>query len=181
MESLEQQLESFRSKRFISIPLAGMIVWSLVGLAGWLLTPFQAVWVLFIGTGCIVYLGMFISKYTGEYLYVRSKKTMFDFLYLHVMLSTIFIFGIAIPFFLIDYTSLPLTVGILTGIAWLPASYLMKHWIGYFHSISRTLLIVAAWYLFPEQRFIAIPVVIVILYGISILVLERRWRSMQNA
>ncbi|MDQ6961946.1 MAG: hypothetical protein Q9M28_05385 [Mariprofundaceae bacterium] len=57
----------------------------------------------------------------------------------------------------------------------------MKHWIGYFHSISRTLLIVAAWYLFPEQRFISIPVVIVILYGISILVLERRWRSMQNA
>lgn len=180
-ESLEQQLESFKNKRFTSIPLAGMIVWSLVGLAGWLLTPFQAVWVLFIGTGSIVYLGMFISKYTGERLYDRSKKTMFDFIYLHIMLATLLIFGIAIPFFLIDYTSLPLTVGILTGIAWLPVSYLIKHWIGYFHSIVRTLLVVLAWYVFPEQRFIVIPGVIVVLYGISIFVLEMRWRAMKNA
>jgi hypothetical protein len=40
-------------------------------------------------------------------------------------------------------------------------------------------LIVAAHYLFPQQRFVVIPLVIIAIYAMTIVVLERRWRSMR--
>ena len=40
--------------------------------------------------------------------------------------------------------------------------------------ITRTVLVVAAWYVFPARRFVVIPAVIVIIYLISIYVLARR-------
>jgi hypothetical protein len=52
------------------------------------------------------------------------------------------VYAIAIPFFLIERTSLPLTVGILTGLMWLPFSGMIQHWVGLFHGIARTGLIV---------------------------------------
>jgi len=91
------------------------------------------------------------------------------------------VYAIAIPFFLKDYTSLPLTVGILSGLMWVPLSWIVQHWIGLFHGITRTLLVVAAWYLFPHARFVAIPAVIVGIYLITIFVLERRWREINGA
>lgn len=33
-----------------------------------------------------------------------------------------------------------------------------------------------AWFLFPQARFVVIPFVIVAIYAVTILVLERRWR-----
>lgn len=40
------------------------------------------------------------------------------------------------------------------------------------------LLVTAAWYLFPTQRFTVIPAVIVAVYAVTIVVLERRWRTL---
>ena len=82
--------------------------------------------------------------------------------------------AIAIPFFMIEPTSLPLTVGILTGLMWVPFSWMIQHWVGLFHGIARTVLVTAAWYLFPQRRFVAIPAVIVVIYLITIVVLARR-------
>ena len=78
---------------------------------------------------------------------------------------------------LADPTSLPMSVGILTGLMWIPFSALLRHWVGYFHGFARTILIVAAWYLLPEHRFVAIPAVIVAVYLISIIALQRRWTA----
>ncbi|MCC5024892.1 MAG: hypothetical protein J6386_19810 [Candidatus Synoicihabitans palmerolidicus] len=57
---------------------------------------------------------------------------------------------------------------------WLPFSALLRHWVGVFHGVTRTVLILAAWYLFFEYRSQTIPVII---YAITILVLEKRYRS----
>jgi hypothetical protein len=61
--------------------------------------------------------------------------------------------AIAIPFFRVDYTSLPLTVG-----------------------IARAVLVTVAWYLAPHGRFVVIPAVIVGVYVVTIVIMERRWR-----
>ena len=154
----------------------------MVAVASLFLTPVQTVWVLFIGTGSIVYIAMFVSKFTGEDFLDRSKpKNAFNTLFFYAMFSSLAVFGIAIPFFLEDYTSLPLTVGILTGTMWIPFSWIIQHPIGLFHGVSRTILVVLAWYLFPDQRFLVIPLVIVFLYLITIYVLEKRWRQFQRA
>jgi hypothetical protein len=175
--SLEQQREEYASRRFLAMPLAGMIVWGLIGVVGWLGTPYQAVMTLYFGAGSIFYLGVLLSRFTGENLLARNKpKSEFDKLFISTVLMSLLVFAIALPWAAQDHRSVPLSIGILAGLMWLPFGWVIQHWIGAFHAIARTLSIVSAWYWFPEQRFVVIPAIIVGLYIVSIAVLERRWR-----
>ncbi len=176
--SLDQQRELFKQRRFLAMPLAGTIMWALVGASSLFLSPTYTVWVLFIATGCIAYLGILLSRFTGEHFLDKSRpKNTFDSLFFHSVFMSLLVYAIAIPFFRVDYTSLPLTVGILAGLMWLPLSWIIEHWIGIFHAVTRTVLIVAAWYLFPQQRFLSVSAVIVLIYAITMVVLEQRWKS----
>jgi uncharacterized membrane protein YqjE len=93
----------------------------------------------------------------------------------------VLVFAIAIPFAELDYTSIPLTVGILSGLMWVPLSWAIQHWIGLVHGITRTLVVLGIWYWLPHHRFVAIPAVIVVLYALAIVVLELRWRRIRAA
>ena len=162
------------------MPIAGTIAWSVVGLAGLFLSPIGAVWTLFIATGSIVYLGIVISRFTGENFTDKSRpKNTFDRLFFSTIAEALLVYAIAIPFFIRDYTSLPLTVGILTGLMWVPVSWIIQHWVGVFHGVARTLLVLATWIAFPHQRFVAVPFVIVLIYLVTIVILERRWRDVR--
>jgi hypothetical protein len=46
--------------------------------------------------------------------------------------------------------------------------------------VSRTILVLAAWYLFPEQRFVVIPFVIVAVYLVTLVILEQRYRRVNS-
>ena len=156
-------------------PLAGIIAWAISGAAGAFLTDFYAVWVLFIATGSIVYLSLLISKFTGENFIDQNKpKNEFDGLFLYTVLQSALVYAIAIPFFLIDHESLPMTIGILTGLMWIPFSWIIKHWVGFFHALVRIALILSLWYLLPQARFTAIPAAIIAVYIATIFILEYR-------
>lgn len=179
--SLDQQREAFSRRRFLAMPLAGTLAWTVVGIGSLVLSPAQTVWTLYIATGFIAYLGIFISKFTGEdFLDKTRPKNAFDSLFFHSVFMSLLVYAIAIPFFMVDYTSLPLTVGILAGLMWLPLSWIIQHWIGIFHAVSRTLLLVTVYYLFPDHRFVASAVVIVAIYLVTIVILENRWRKIRN-
>lgn len=176
--TLEEQRMEFSNQEFLATPLAGLIVWAIIGLVGIFFSDFIAVWTIFIGTGSIVYLGLFLSKFTGENFLDKSKpKNEFDTLFLFTAAQAILVYSIAIPFFLVDYSSLPMSVGILTGLMWLPFSWIIKHWVGIFHTMTRTVSIVALWYLLPEYRFIAIPFTIVLIYILTLWILKTRKRN----
>ena len=175
VRTLEQQKDEFKQSKLLASPIAGMIAWSTVGISGLFFQDIITVWVLFIATGSIVYLAMGISKLTGENYLDKSKPSnTFNKLFFLAVAQALLVYAIAIPFFLQDYTSLPLSVGILTGLMWLPLSWIIDHWVGLFHSITRTILIAVLWYLFPLQRFIVIPFAIVLVYIISIIILHNR-------
>ena len=176
--TLEQQRTEFINQKFLATPLAGLIIWTIIGLIGIFFSDFVAVWSIFIGTGSIVYLGLFLSKFTGENFLDKSKpKNEFDTLFLFTAGQAILVYSIAIPFFLVDYSSLPMTVGILTGLMWLPFSWIIKHWVGIFHTLTRTVLVLLLWYMLPEYRFVAIPFGIVIIYIITLLILKNRKKN----
>jgi hypothetical protein len=176
--TLEAQRIEFANQKFLATPLAGLIVWAIIGLAGIFFPDFVAVWTIFIGTGSIVYLGLFLSKFTGENFLDKSKpKNEFDSLFLFTAAQAILVYSIAIPFFLVDYSSLPMTVGILTGLMWLPFSWIIKHWVGIFHALIRTVIVLTLWYLLPEHRFIAIPFSIVLIYILTIIILAKRKKT----
>jgi hypothetical protein len=173
--TLEEQKNEFKRSKLLATPIAGLIAWFIVLISGLFFSEEITVWVLFIATGSIVYLGMGISKLTGENFLDASKpKNTFNTLFFYTVAQAILVYAIAIPFFIENYASLPLTVGILTGLMWLPLSWIIDHWVGLFHSIVRTISVLALWYLFPENRFISIPLAIVVIYGITIFILYRR-------
>lgn len=173
--TLEEQKEEFKRKKLLASPIAGLIAWLIVAISGIFFPDNITVWVLFVATGSIVYLAMGISKLTGENYLDKSKpKNAFDNLFFLTVAQAILVYSIAIPFFIVDYTSLPLTVGILTGLMWVPLTWIIDHWVGLFHSIVRTILVLVLWYLFPSDRFIAIPIAIIIVYIASIIILKNR-------
>jgi hypothetical protein len=176
--TLDQQRVEFAKRKFIAMPLAGTIVWLIIGILGTQLPDNKMVWPTFIGTGCIAYLGMFISKFTGENFMDKSRpKNTFDSLFMMTVLMAWLVFAIAMPFAMVDYTSIPLSLGILAGLMWLPFSWMIQHWVGTFHTITRTITVVALWFLLPESRFVAIPFAIVFIYLITIYVLLNRKRE----
>jgi hypothetical protein len=176
--TLDQQRVEFAKRKFIAMPLAGTIVWLIIGILGTQLPDNKMVWPTFIGTGCIAYLGMFISKFTGENFIDKSRpKNTFDSLFMMTVLMAWLVFAIAMPFAMVDYTSVPLSLGILAGLMWLPFSWMIQHWVGMFHTIARTITVVALWFLLPESRFVAIPFAIVFIYLITIYVLLNRKRE----
>lgn len=173
--SLDEQYAAFLDSRMLAMPIAGAIAWTGIGIAGYLLPLGLAVWAVFIGAGMIFYIALGVARLTGEDLLGKQRKgNFFDRLFLCCIGQALLVYAIAIPFFLIESTSLPLSVGVLSGLMWLPFSGLIRHWIGFFHGIVRTALVVAAWYLYPHARFVVIPAVIVAVYLVTILVLARR-------
>jgi hypothetical protein len=179
--TLDEQRREFARRRGIAMPLAGMVAWGIVGVAGAFLPPGPEVWVLFGATGSILFLGIVFSRFTGENLLDKQRpKNVFDGLFLHTVAMAVLVYTIAIPFFQADYTSLPLSVGILSGLMWIPFSWIIGHWVGTFHTLTRTVLVTAVWYLFPLSRFVAVPAVIVAVYAVTIIVLEVRWRRIHQ-
>ena len=177
--TLDEQRIEFANSNFLATPLAGLIAWLITGIAALVLPIQYVVWTLFIATGSIAYLGMFISKFTGEnFLDKKKPKNEFDQLFMFTVVQALLVYAIALPFFMVDYSSLPMTVGILTGLMWVPFSWIIKHWIGLFHAIFRTFVVLTLWYVFPEHRFVAIPFAIVLIYIFTIIILKSRKRKL---
>lgn len=180
IRTLEAQKREFKQRALLATPISGLIAWLIIGISGMFFSPTVTVWVLFIATGSIVYLAMGISKFTGEdFLDKKKPKNTFDTLFFHTVAQAILVYSIAIPFFLLDYTSLPLTVGILTGLMWVPMTWILDHWVGLFHSLLRTSTVLVLWYLFPDSRFVAIPFAIVLIYIATIVILKNRKTGME--
>ena len=74
-----------------------------------------------------------------------------------------------------------MTIGILTGLMWVPFSWIIKHLVGIFHAVVRTLIVLLLWYAFPEHRFITIPFAIVLIYILTILILKTERNRLKNA
>lgn len=62
----------------------------------------------------------------------------------------------------------------MTGLMWILLSWIIQHWVGLFHTLRRTALVVLLWYLLPDHRFMAIPFAIVLVYAASIIILRAR-------
>jgi hypothetical protein len=178
--TLEVQLVEYRHRRLLAMPLAGTIAWAIVAL-GALAAPRYAFLILFVATGSIAYLGIGLSKLTGEdFLDKTRPKNAFDALFFHSVGMAVLVYAIAIPFFMVQPSSLPMSVGILTGLMWVPMSWILQHWIGIGHAVARIALILVVHYAFPAQRYLLVPLVIIAVYAVTIVVLEQRWRAAQG-
>ena len=53
-------------------------------------------------------------------------------------------------FFVLERPAVPLTLGIILGVPCMILGWILRHWIGSFHAIARSMLIIVAWFLLPE-------------------------------
>jgi hypothetical protein len=159
------------------MPIAGTVMWSIAGVLGARLPIEAASYALFFCMGGIFPLGILLGRFTGEDILGTKSENELDRLFGLTILMANLVWAIAIPFWLMEPTSLPLSAGILAGLMWIPFSWMIRHWVGLFHAIARTILVVIAWFLFPQDRFTVVPAVIVLVYLISIAVLMRRRRA----
>lgn len=179
--NLDQQLAAYRQRRFLAMPLAGAIAWLFVLAAGQLLEARWHLLALFVATGCIAYLGIGLSKLTGENFLAKGQaKNPFDALFMLCVGQALLAYAIAIPVALKDASSAPYTVAMLTGFMWLPCAWLMRHWIAAFHAVARTLLLLGAWLLAPSEGYLWAPIIVLSQYIITILVLEWRWAGLRH-
>lgn len=58
--SLDEQRAEFIRARFLAMPIAGAICWAGIGIAGALLSLYGAVWAVFIGTGMIYLVTIYV-------------------------------------------------------------------------------------------------------------------------
>jgi hypothetical protein len=173
--TLRELRSEYGRRRFVAMPIAGAIGWSAAGVLGALLPTGLAALSMFICVGMIFWLGVLVGHLVGEpILGTKRKKSELDQLFMLTVLMAWLVFAIAIPFYLVEPTSLPLSLGVLAGLMWVPFSWMIQHWVGLFHGITRTVLVVAAWYVYPDHRFVVIPGVIVFIYAITIYVLATR-------
>ncbi len=179
--TLDQELAAYRQRRFLAMPLAGTLVWLGVLAAGQLLDPRWHLITLFVLTGCTAYLGMGLSKLTGEDFLAKTNKNRFNALFMLCVGQALLAYAIAIPVAIKDPSSAVFTVGMLTGFMWLPCTWMMGHWIGAFHAVARTLLILAAWLVAPTQGMLWVPLIVLATYAVTIAVLEARWKGLQAA
>ena len=173
--TLNELRAEFGRSRFLAMPIAGTIAWTIAGIIGAAVDNVERQsYALFFCAGGIFPLGMLVARFTGEDLTGKKGSNELDTLFGLSVLMASLVWAIAIPFWLVEPTSPPLSVGILAGLMWVPFSWMLKHWVGLFHAIARTVLVLAVWIAFPEQRFVAVPAVIVLVYLISIVALVRR-------
>lgn len=173
--TLNELRAEFGRSRFLAMPIAGAVAWSAAGgVFGAILRPGPASIALFFCMASVFPLGLLIARFTGEDLFGTKSRNELDSLFMLGLLMANLVWAIAIPFWMIEPSSLPLSGGILAGLMWIPFSWILQHWVALFHGITRTVLVVTAWFLFPDHRFVAIPAVIVIVYLITIVALATR-------
>ncbi|GLX78531.1 hypothetical protein tinsulaeT_18710 [Thalassotalea insulae] len=154
------------SNRSISMPVAGTIIWFLVGLLSTQFSANISIYILLFATGGIFPIALLIAKYRKENL-VSSTNPLAKLMGQCIIMVNL-LWVVHIPLLLNAPEFVPLSLGVGLGLHWVVYSWIVNHPVGLIHAVLRSVLIVAAWYLFPNSGILAISCVIVLTYLLSI-------------
>ncbi len=158
--------------RSLALPLAGAIVWAVVGIAALFLTPRTSSFVLVIGTGAIFPIGLLLAVVLRERL-LNNTNPLAKLMGMSVLMVNL-LWAVHISLLYIAPTLISLTLGISLGLHWIVFSWIIQHPLGLIHTIARTILVTAAWWLFPEHQVSAVAGAVVITYVYAIIALRSR-------
>lgn len=153
MCTLEEQRDSFlrNGGRFVAFPLAGVIIWLTVGLTSIVVSPLNAVYVLLFASGAIFPLALLIAKFTKQKVFqpenLFASLMALGVLMVNLLWALHLILVIRLP------AIVPLSIAIALGLHWIVFGWIIQSSLGLIHSISRSLLCLAAFLLFPNTAF----------------------------
>ncbi len=148
------------------MPLAGAVVWFLVAMVSTQVGERAGILILLFCSGAIFPIALLIARLRGETLVATNNPLAKLMGYCILMVNLLW--AVHIPLFIYAPTFVPLSLGIGLGLHWVVYSWIVHHPVGLIHAILRTILVLAVWFFFPEQRLLAVGIVVVLVYCISI-------------
>lgn len=175
MNNIEQLRADFErtSNRAVSFPIAGAVVWALVGVVSLFLEPYYAILFMLFASGAIFPLALGVSKLRKENV-LSSENPLSKLLAMGVLMVNL-LWAVHVPLMMKAPQFVPLSVGIGLGLHWIIYSWIVQHPVGLIHAISRTISCVLVWVILPAENLLAgISTAIVICYGVSIYLMLTR-------
>lgn len=160
------------TNRSMSMPLAGAIVWTVVGVLGLLLPERWAILALLFATGAIFPIALAIAALRGEQL--GSNSNPLARLMGACVLMINLLWAVHIPLFLQAPKFVPLSVGIGLGLHWVVYSWVTRSPAGYIHAAGRTVAILIAWWIFQDNVVAACSAAVVLAYGYALFAMATR-------
>ena len=158
--------------RSLALPIAGALVWAVVGVAGLVLAERTATFVLLFGTGAIFPIALGLSRLLGERI-LDNTNPLAKLMALSVLMVNL-LWALHLTLVVDAPGFVPLTIGIGLGLHWVVFSWVIGHRVGIVHAILRTLLVTAAWWFLPDWRVSAVAAAVIVAYAYSIATLSRR-------
>lgn len=158
--------------RSLSLPAAGLLVWTVVGGLALFLDEWPAILVLVVSTGLIFPVALALSSILGERI-LSNTNPLATLMGLCVLMVNL-LWAVHLTMLFGDPEYLPLTLGIGLGLHWIVFSWIVQHPVGIVHAILRTVLVTSAWWLFPDHRVSAVAAGVVTAYAYSVCVLATR-------
>lgn len=164
--------------RSLALPLAGMIVWAVIGVAALFMEPRIATFALIVGTGAIFPIGILLAKMLGERL-LNNTNPLAKLMAMCVLMVNL-LWAVHITLLYVAPQLISLTLGIGLGLHWIVFSWIIGNPAGTVHAIARTVLVTAAWWLVPDHRVSAVAVAVVLSYVYSLVALRTRQLNLQS-
>lgn len=163
---------AFHAGRSIALPLAGALVWAIIGLAALVLPERTSTIVLLFGTGAIFPIALVLARLLRERLLDNPSPLA------ALMGRSVFMVNLLWAVHLAVYAQipelLPLTLAIGLGLHWVVFGWVINHRLGVVHAAVRTVLVVSMWWLMPGARISAVAAAVVLAYVYSIIALMSR-------
>ncbi|WP_080053751.1 DUF7010 family protein [Spirosoma aerolatum] len=155
-----------RANAGISLPIAGAIYWAALAVAGFYLKPGQWTLMAFCTSGLLFPLGLALQKPFKANLMVKNPLAgLIPYALFSMMLS----WGIIIPASSIDKSLVPLCLAIGMSIHWPIIGWLYDSKACQLHALLRTIVVVACWYTLPGLRFTLLPLLVSVLYVLTVI------------
>lgn len=171
LQSLRYQFDQ-ESNRAMSLPMAGAIVWAIIGVLGWVLEPYTALFAMLFLSGAIFPLGLLFAYFRNEKL-LNTQNPLAKLIGSCVLMVNL-LWALHIPLIIYAPEFLPLSLGIGLGLHWVVYSWVVQHPVGVMHAVIRTLVLLVLWVALPEWRMIALPFAITAVYMLSLVQMQRR-------
>ena len=171
--TLDQYRHEFElsSNRSMSMPIAGAIVWLLVALVSTQVSERTGVLILLFCSGLIFPLALFIARIRSERMMVKNPLAS---LMLQCVVMVNLLWAVHIPLFIYAPRFVPLSLGIGLGLHWVVYSWIVQHPVGLIHAVVRTVLVLIAWFAFPNERLMAVGLAVVVAYSMSLVQMSTR-------
>jgi hypothetical protein len=159
-----------------SMPIAGMIFWGIVAVAGMVVPDRTVAFVVGFGSGAIFPLAIVIDTLRGRTLITsdRSNPVVRMFLQSLVTVGLLWPFVIGAAVLASDPRLVVLGGAILMGIVWIPYGWAADDSAGLRHAVARCVLSYAAFLFVPRPYTSpAIAVVVLLCYAYSLIAMRR--------